>query len=135
VHPLIDAIWKAQEVQAGQAKIKVDDYALRYPTATEDVGRVCVDIAKMYTQSATQANLPRILQFSSEDQYTKYGICKLFAEEILALPIDNLEPHDPTKDEAEAQSTTVRPYNTHLDTSVLKELGINVSTLDFLAWW
>jgi dTDP-4-dehydrorhamnose reductase len=134
VHPLIDTIWKAQDIKDGQAKIKVDDYAVRYPTATEDVGRVCVDIAKLYT-SKNKDNLPRILHFSSEFEITKYGICKLFAEEILGLPIDNLEPHDPTKDEAEAQSTTVRPYNTHLDTSALKELGISVATTDFFAWW
>jgi S-adenosylmethionine synthetase len=134
VHPLVDAIWKAQNVKVGEPKVKVDDYALRYPTATEDVGRVCLDIAKLYTEQG-KPNLPRILHFSSEDQYTKYGICKLFAEEILALPIENLEPHDPTKDEEESKSTTVRPYNTHLDTTALKELGINIATLDFLAWW
>ena len=137
VHPMVDAIWKAQDIKPGQDKIKVDDYGLRYPTATEDVGRVCHDIAKLYTapESHGKKGLPRILHFSSEDQYTKYGICKLFAEEILALPIDNIEPHDPTKDPAEAQSTTVRPYNTHLDTSALKELGISVATQNFLAWW
>jgi dTDP-4-dehydrorhamnose reductase len=134
VHPLVDAIWKAQDVKPGEPKIKIDDYALRYPTATKDVGRVCLDIAKLYTQHG-RADLPRILHFSSEDQYTKYGMCKLFAEEILALPIDNIEPWDPTKDDGEAKSTTVRPYNTHLDTSALKALGIDVSTQDFLAFW
>jgi S-adenosylmethionine synthetase len=134
VHPLIDAIWEAQDIKAGEPKVKVDDYALRFPTATEDVGRVCLDIAKLYTQQG-RTDLPRILHFSSENQYTKYGICKLFAEEILALPMDNIDPFDPSKDEHEAKSTTVRPYNTHLDTSALKELGIDTWTQDFLSWW
>ncbi|KIW07384.1 dTDP-4-dehydrorhamnose reductase, variant [Verruconis gallopava] len=134
VHPLIDALWKAQTLPPGAPKIKVDDYALRYPTCTEDVGRVCRDIAKLYTSDQNRPDLPRILHFSAEEQYTKYGMCKLFADEILALPMENVVPWDPTKDEGQA-TATVRPYNTHLDTSVLKHLGIDVSTMNFLAWW
>lgn len=134
IHPLIDAIWKAQEVKEREPKIKIDDYGLRFPTATEDVGRVCVDIAKLYTQNG-KADLPRILHFSSEDEYTKYGICKFFGEEILGLSIENLEEWDPTKDEQDTKSVIVRPYNTHLDTSALELLGIDVSTINFVAWW
>jgi S-adenosylmethionine synthetase len=132
VHSLIDTIWKAQSLKEGDPKLKVDDYALRYPTATEDVGRVCVDIAKLYTQDEDEAqNLPRILHFSSETCYTKYGMVKLFAEDILSLPIDNIEQRDPTQDEDGA----VRPYDSHLDTQVLKDIGISVATQDFIGWW
>jgi len=134
VHPMIEAIYKAQSIKEGEPKIKMDNYGLRYPTATEDIGRVCVDIAKLYTEQP-QSNLPKILQFSSEDKFTKYEICQLFASEILGLPVDNIEAWDPTKDDEAQQSATVRPYNTHLDTSALKDLGINVWTMDFLAWW
>lgn len=38
VNVLMDSVWKAQEEDA---KIKMDHWALRYPTNTEDVGRVC----------------------------------------------------------------------------------------------
>ncbi len=38
VNVLMDAVWKAQE---SDVKIKMDHWALRYPTNTEDVGRVC----------------------------------------------------------------------------------------------
>lgn len=38
VNVLLDLVWKAQE---HGAKIKMDDWQLRYPTNTEDVGRVC----------------------------------------------------------------------------------------------
>jgi S-adenosylmethionine synthetase len=134
VHPIVEAIWNAQSVKEGEPKIKMDNYGLRYPTATEDVGRVVADITKLYTSGA-KSNLPKVLHFSSEDKYTKYDICKLFSEEILGLPIDNIEAWDPTGDENAAQSATVRPYDTHLDTSVLRELGINVSTMNFVAWW
>jgi S-adenosylmethionine synthetase len=135
VHPIVEAIYKAQSIKDGEPKIKMDDYGLRYPTGTEDVGRVCVDIAKLYTEQPQKPNLPKILQFSSEDKFTKYEVCALFAAEILGLPMDNIEAWDPTKDDEVQQSATVRPYNTHLDTSALRDLGINVSTMNFLAWW
>lgn len=38
VNVLMDAVWKAQEPGAS---IKMDHWSLRYPTNTEDVGRVC----------------------------------------------------------------------------------------------
>jgi len=38
VNVLMDAVWKAQEKNAS---VKMDHWALRYPTNTEDVGRVC----------------------------------------------------------------------------------------------
>lgn len=38
VNVLMDTVWKAQEEGA---KIQMDHWALRYPTNTEDVGRVC----------------------------------------------------------------------------------------------
>ena len=38
VNVLMDSVWKAQEKDAA---VKMDHWALRYPTNTEDVGRVC----------------------------------------------------------------------------------------------
>jgi hypothetical protein len=38
VNVLMDAVWKAQEKDA---TVHMDHWALRYPTNTEDVGRVC----------------------------------------------------------------------------------------------
>ena len=136
IHPMVDSVWQAQKVKDGEAKIKVDDYALRYPTNTADVARVLVDVSKLYLkqQDGSAKQLPQILQFSSEDKYTKYEIANLFGQEILGLPVDNLERHDPTKD-VEAAGATQRPYDSHLDISVLKELGVDVSTQDFVGWW
>lgn len=62
---------------------------------------------------------------------TKYEICKTFAD-ILGLPMDgivaNTAGNDPT-------ASVQRPYDCHLSTRALKELGIDVSTNDFVAWW
>lgn len=111
VNVLMDMVWKAQEKNAA---VKMDHWALRYPTNTEDVGRVCsgmlqdpslgsiltdcTDIASKYLETQDRSALPTILQFSSEDRFTKYEICELFAE-IMGLPLDgmvaNAEGNDP----------------------------------------
>jgi S-adenosylmethionine synthetase len=75
--------------------------------------------------------LPTILQFSSEDQMTKWQICQTFAD-IMCLPLDGMEPFMPDE---EPKDGTVRPYDCHLDTSALQQLGIDVSTVDFRTWW
>lgn len=126
VNVLMDALYKSQK-----EPVKMDAWAIRYPTNTEDVARVCLDIAKYYTSSAGE-DLPRILQFSSEDRMTKYEICETFAE-IMGLPVDGI-----VKDEDGGKpgpDGTVRPYDCHLDTGELKRLGIDVATMDFVAWW
>ncbi|KAI1511797.1 methionine adenosyltransferase 2 subunit beta [Pyrenophora tritici-repentis] len=132
VNILMSQLWSAQQIQDSQPKVQVDDYALRYPTNTQDVGRVCRDIAKLYLDPVNaDRELPGILQFSSEDRMTKWQICQTFAD-IMGLPLDNMAPSKP---DAEPKDGTIRPYDCHLDTSALKELGIDVSTVDFRAWW
>ncbi|APA13674.1 hypothetical protein SS1G_07654 [Sclerotinia sclerotiorum 1980 UF-70] len=125
---LINSVWKAQEKDAN---VKMDHWAIRYPTNTEDIGRVLSDIAIKYLESKEPSSLPRILQFSSEDKYTKYEICQLFAE-ILGLPLDgmvaNTEGNDPN-------ASVQRPYDCHLSTKALKDLEINVATMDFTGFW
>ncbi|KAM7204121.1 methionine adenosyltransferase 2 subunit beta [Rhypophila sp. PSN 637] len=131
VNVLLESVRKAAE---GGNKIKMDHWALRYPTNTEDVGRVCHDVAVHYLfalDAGKQAELPKMLQFSSEDKYTKYEICRLFAE-ILGLPIDGIEANTEGND---PNASVQRPYDCHLSTRALKEVGIDVSTQDFEGWW
>lgn len=78
-----------------------------------------------------RANLPKILQFSSEDKMTKYDICQKFGE-IMGLPIDNIEANTQGND---PNASVQRPYDCHLSTKALKDLGISVWTQDFTAWW
>ena len=133
INVLMDTVWKAQEVKADNAQINMDHWAQRYPTNTEDVGRVCKDVATKYLEAGdVRSKLPRILQFSSEDRYTKYEICELFAE-IMGLPIqDKIEANNTGGD---PRSGVQRPYDTHLSSQTVKDLGINVQTQDFKAWW
>ena len=148
VHPLLTSIYKSQYIKPdkGDAKIKVDDYAIRYPTCTEDVGRVCVDVCTLYEEEKERKRddrrwktLPRILQFSSEQRYTRYGMCEALAE-ILGMPTDGLERYDPSKEDEEkgkreGDVKVTRPYDCHLDMGALKELGISVNCIDFVPWW
>lgn len=132
VNVLMSQLWAAQKIQHGEAKIKVDDWALRFPTNTADVGRVCRDVSKFYLDPANvDRDLPSILQFSSEDRMTKWEIVTTFAD-IMGLPLDGMEPFKP---DGEPRDGVKRPYDCHLDTSSLKELGINVGTVDFRTWW
>ncbi|KZF20189.1 RmlD substrate binding domain-containing protein [Xylona heveae TC161] len=143
VNVLLEAVDKAEAHALAQGKgetstkaTKMDDWALRFPTNTEDVARVCQDIAKKYsveTPDADRAKLPTVLQFSAEEQFTKYEMCKLFAE-ILGLPLTedamvaNKEGNDPN-------AAVQRPYDCHLSTKALKDLGIPVHAVDFKDWW
>jgi len=52
VHPLLDAIRNGAKLGPNDAKIQVDDYALRYPTWTGDVGHTLVGIANKYLDSS-----------------------------------------------------------------------------------
>ncbi|KAH6611240.1 NAD dependent epimerase dehydratase family protein [Trichoderma cornu-damae] len=128
VNVLMDSVWKAQ---TEGAKIKMDHWAIRYPTNTGDVGRVCHDVAIKYLECGDRKDLPRILQFSSEDRMTKYSICRLFGD-IMGLSVDNIEPNTEGND---PNASVQRPYDCHLSTQELKSLGIDVSACDFLAWW
>jgi dTDP-4-dehydrorhamnose reductase len=140
VHALLDVLTKAQKMGADEPKIKVDSYGLRFPTCTEDVGRVVADVATLYLdryggEAAGQGEkLPSVLQFSTEAKpFTKWDMVRIFAEDIMGMSLENLEPHDPSK-EPEAGAVQ-RPYDTHLSPEVLRELGVDVSCQDFVGWW
>lgn len=127
VNILMDILWKSQEKDS---RIKMDDWAKRYPTNIEDVARVCVDMATKYLDGE-QHRLPKILQFSSEDSFTKYEICQMFAE-IMGLSLEGMVADKAGND---PKASVQRPYDTHLSNQALKDTGINVRTQDFKAWW
>jgi S-adenosylmethionine synthetase len=54
VNILMSQLWAAQKLEKGDSKIQVDDYALRFPTNTQDVGRVCRDISKLYLDATAR---------------------------------------------------------------------------------
>lgn len=127
VNVLMDVVLESQKKGS---RIKMDDWAKRYPTNIEDVARVCLDVAVKYLDVA-QHRLPKILQFSSEEEYTKYGICQVLAE-IMGLPLDGIIANEAGND---PNASVQRPYDTHLSSQALRDIGINVETQAFKAWW
>lgn len=89
------------------------------------------DVAVRYLEEKDRAKLPRVLQFSAEDKYTKYEICQLFAE-IMGINIDKMEAN---KEGNDPSASVQRPYDCHLSTKALKSIGIDVSTQSFPGWW
>jgi len=90
-----------------------------------------LDIVAKYLETADKSSLPTVLQFSSEDKFTKYEICQLFAD-IMGLPLDGMVPNTQGND---PNASVQRPYDCHLSTKALKDLGIPASTSDFEGWW
>ena len=145
INILADLVWKSQTKLHGDKTddddpIQVDDWAIRYPTNTEDVARVIEDLARRYLLDRTDertTDRPHLLQFSSEEAYTKYGICRIMAD-ILGVSIHGLiVPHRP-RDEGEQEDDDVvvkRAYDCHLSTQALKDLGMDVHTQNFVHWW
>lgn len=130
INALMDTVWKAQDKDAN---LFVDDWAQRYPTNTEDVGRVCFDLGVKYlAMHEAKQSVGRIFHFSSKDRFSKFEICLLFAE-IMDLPLNGLRGYKDTGDDPHA--SVQRPYNTHLSNQALEELGIDVQTQSFTAWW
>ena len=128
---LMDQVWAAQE----KGKIvKMDDWSIRYPTLTTDVGRVCKDICAKFiaTETAEEPGaMPRVLQFTAEERFTKYQICELFAE-IMGLPLAGLVANKQGND---PNAAVQRPYDCHLSTKELQQLGIDVQCREFRTWW
>ena len=121
---LLDAVWKAQK-----ETVEMDHWAQRYPTNTEDVARVCLDLAQKHIDEPF--SLPQILQFSSEDRLTKYEMCQIIAE-ILGLSLASMNA---ITDGGNPKAGVQRPYDTHLSTQALVDMAIDIRTQDFRAWW
>ena len=142
VNVLMDVLWKSQDKLDASAseKIKMDDWAIRYPTNTADVGRVCRDIARLWLGVLASENkfgreqLPSILQFSAEEKMTKFEICKVFGE-IMGLSVDGLVADRSAEEEMRRPGATQRPFDCHLDTGELRRLGIEVECARFEDWW
>ena len=74
-----------------------------------------------------------MLQFTSEDRFTKYEMCGVFGE-IMGLSTAGIAADRPSESAATPPAVQ-RPYDTHLSTRELRDLGISVATQDFAAWW
>jgi S-adenosylmethionine synthetase len=123
VNCLVDFVKRTEKGE----KVMVDDWAVRYPTCTEDVAVVLKDVVKKWEERGKgQWKGGNILQFSAEEPMTKYQMCKLFAE-LLGAPDKTLQPA--------AGGGSLSPYDAHLSTKELEAEGINAGAQSFKGWW
>ncbi|RPA76829.1 NAD(P)-binding protein [Ascobolus immersus RN42] len=130
VNVLLDVVWNREK----KKEVQMDHWSLRYPTNTRDVARVLTDVSEKYLSASSEelSKLPKILQFSAEEKMTKYEICQTLGE-ITGLPIDHIVPN--AKGPDAAAGGTVRPFDCHLSTKALKEIGIDTDAIRFSGWW
>ncbi|KAJ2710291.1 hypothetical protein H4R19_003819, partial [Coemansia spiralis] len=105
----------------------VDDRQVRFPTCTEDVARVLLDMAERHLPGG-------IYHFSAPERMTKYGICRVFAD-ILGIGDTPMLVADAGTQQQQQQPTTTRPDNAQLATDALEQAGVDVSCVSFREWW
>ncbi|KAI9499926.1 hypothetical protein BX070DRAFT_196623 [Coemansia spiralis] len=106
------------------ARLEANAWQKRYPTSTEDVARVLID---MSMSAASAGWLSGIYQFASQEMLTQYTMCEVLkdilgsASEIVPL--------------THSVDSVVRPEDTRMSVRALEEAGINVQCTPFRQWW
>ncbi|KAL9098073.1 MAG: hypothetical protein Q9163_006196 [Psora crenata] len=131
VNALVAVVWGAQEEGS---RIPMDHRSQRYPTNTEDVARVCVDVADFayHHDKHTLAAVPKILQFTSKERFTRFRMCELFAQ-LMGLPLGGIVVDSNIL--APKSYIHKKPFDSHMSTQVLSDMGIRLHTKDFYTWW
>ena len=97
---------------------KLDDWAIRFPTFTDDVAAICRELCG---RALDDRDFSGTWHFSGRERLTKYGMAVAIAE-YLGLPHHPFEP-DPNPGPGAS-----RPKNSQLDGSVLEKMGIGKPT-------
>jgi len=92
----------------------IDDWAIRYPTHTEDVAIVCRQIVQYKMK---YPEFKGTYHWSGLEPFTKYKMALVMAE-ILGISGENLTPQHGN------DSKVARPFNCHLEKRDLEILGI-----------
>ncbi|KAJ1755310.1 hypothetical protein LPJ58_001312 [Coemansia sp. RSA 1591] len=108
---------------------KVDALQPRFPTCTDDVAHVLVDMCEVSVGSAGEV-ISGVFHFSAKEEMTKYQMCQVFAR-ILKIDDSGLVPIT----EKPQEPVATRPDNCQLSTEALEEVGISVHCVPFSEWW
>ena len=105
---------------------RIDDWQIRVPTYTPDIGRTLVNIARRMLDDAGAgaAPLPTLLNYSSNERWTRYGFVQFFGK-LLGVPTAHFarlvgEPPG-----------AKRPYDCKLDTALIESLGLAAPSTPF----
>ncbi|KAJ2809510.1 hypothetical protein H4R20_000011 [Coemansia guatemalensis] len=114
----------------GTRPASVDNVQPRFPTCTDDVARVLLDMVDM-SVGPKHSLVEGVFHFSAKEKMTKYEMCKSFAS-ILGVDIQNrITPVN----EKPAEPVASRPENSQLSTEALEQIGISVDCVTFYEWW
>lgn len=131
VNVLLEQTRKAQ-----QDEVIMDDWSIRYPTNTEDVGRVTAELATRLLGMNVEerrkvGGAKRIFAYTAEERMTKYEMCERLAG-VLSTDVGKMKANKQGND---PKASVQRPYDCHLSTRELRELGVDVSHMSFDDWW
>lgn len=104
----------------------MDDYAIRYPTNVLDIASFLVRLTDL-----SYDDLPPILHYSANESFTKYQMCKIFAD---ILGLNDMNHMKPVSTPPTGAGATSRPYNCHLSTVETEKL-LPLECTGFRTWW
>jgi S-adenosylmethionine synthetase len=104
----------------------MDDYAIRYPTNVLDIASFLVRLTDLRFDA-----LPPILHYSANESFTKYQMCKIFAD---ILGLNHMNHIKPVSTPPTGAGATSRPYNCHLSTTETEKL-LPLECTGFKSWW
>lgn len=116
-------------VQDRSKEVSMDDYAIRYPTNVLDIASFLVRLTDLAALSAD--TLPPILHYSTSESFTKYQMCKIFAD---ILGLDNMNHIKPASAPPTGAGATTRPYHCHLSIAETEKL-LPLQCSGFRQWW
>jgi dTDP-4-dehydrorhamnose reductase len=107
----------AAAVAAHQKPQSIDDWQIRVPTLTSDIGATLVNVAAALTSSGAPSQLSGIFHYSSSERWTRYQLVQLFGE-LMGLPTEHISRMEGAPPGAR------RPYDCQLDCSKLQATGL-----------
>jgi S-adenosylmethionine synthetase len=107
----------------------MDDYAIRYPTNVLDIASFLVRLTGLADLRFDA--LPPILHYSANESFTKYQMCKIFAD---ILGLNHMNHIKPVSTPPTGAGATSRPYNCHLSTTETEKL-LPLECTGFKSWW
>jgi dTDP-4-dehydrorhamnose reductase len=121
----------------------IDDWQIRVPTYTPDIGRTLVNVANAMVSPAAStasggapsgsasgsgapsaASLAGVFNYSAPERFTRYGLVQYFGK-LLSVPTDHIA-RDPSPPKG-----APRPYDCQLDTGKLNALGLAAQPTPF----
>ncbi|KAG1903179.1 NAD dependent epimerase/dehydratase [Suillus fuscotomentosus] len=113
-------------VQDRSKESNMDDYGIRYPTNVLDIASFLVRLTDISPDT-----LPPILHYSANESFTKYQMCKIFAD---ILGLNDMNHIKPVSTPPTGAGATSRPYNCHLSTAETEKL-LPLECTGFRTWW